>query len=83
MCNHASQGLPHPATSPAGSSAEGEGVAEESVCNKVLLWGKAHSDWLGLAHQWVDLAPKWMGLCAPAQSCEIHRLVPNKCISID
>ena len=53
--------------------------------------GKTHSDGLGLAPQWVGLAAKWVGLrpprlthgCAPAQSCEIHILGPNECISID
>ena len=28
-----------------------------SVCNKALLWGKTCFHWLGLAPQWVGLAP--------------------------
>ena len=30
------------------------------LCNKALLWGKPHSDWLGLA-------PQWVGYC-----CMLH-----------
>jgi hypothetical protein len=55
-----------------------------SVCNNALLWGKTRSDWLGLAPKRVGLCPPWPTHgCIPAQSCEIHRLGPNECISID
>ena len=55
------------------------------------MGGITNSEWLGLAPQWVDLDPKCVGICpprathgcAPAQSCEIHRLVPNEFISVD
>jgi hypothetical protein len=32
-------------------------LRSSSVCNKALLWGKTHSDWLGLVPQWVGLCP--------------------------
>jgi hypothetical protein len=55
-----------------------------SVCNEALLWGKTHSDWLGLAPPLVGLCPSRPTHCwAPAQSCEIHRLGPTEFISID
>uniref|UniRef100_A0A4W5NH34 Uncharacterized protein n=1 Tax=Hucho hucho TaxID=62062 RepID=A0A4W5NH34_9TELE len=81
-CNHASPGPTHPASSPAGSSEEGEGVLRSiSVFNKALLWGEKIIligwAWIpsGLAysHPWLH----------PCQSCEIHRLGPNSFISID
>ena len=55
-----------------------------SVCNKVLLWGKTHLDWLGLTPQWVGLClPRPTHGSAPAQLCEIHSLGPNLFVSID
>ena len=71
-CYHASSGPPHPASSPAGSS-EG-GLRSIYVCNKALLWGKTHSDWLGLAPHVGGPMPSQAN---QAQSCEIHTLGPN------
>jgi hypothetical protein len=53
------------------------GAQSISVCNKVILWGKTHSDWLSLTPQVDGPMP------SPAQSCEIHRLGHNELISID
>ena len=55
-----------------------------SAFNKALLWGKTHSDWLGLAPKWVGIyPPRSTHGGAHAQSCEIHCWGSNEFISID
>ena len=49
-----------------------------SVCNKALfVGGKTHSDWLGLAPQWVILCRT---MAVPLPSCEILKLGSNEFI---
>ena len=85
-CNHTCPGPPHPASSPAGSSKEGEG----------WLWGVFRSvkkpfvgknTWLAgpgspVGGPTVCHSRPTYG-CAPAQSCEIYRLGSKEFISID
>ena len=67
-CNHARPGLPHPASSSVGSSEEGVFLSVFCFCGeKLILIGWA---WLPSG-------------CTSALSCEIHRLGPHECISID
>jgi hypothetical protein len=54
-----------------------------SVCNKAILCGETHPDWLGqLPGGWAYALPG-PSMAAPLPSCEIHRLRPNEFISID
>jgi hypothetical protein len=49
------------------------------VCNTAILLGETISDWLDLAPKWVGLCPPWPTHdCGTAQSCEIHSLGLNE-----